>query len=428
MWGETEFFSHNGNLKTEFLSPLSIDKLYLHVLNQPFKRAKLMIYTIIAALLFVLGIGLLGAALFGRLRQRRILLLVVTVVLWGIAACSSQEGDVQTTTPTETPAPVAEQILPPEPTAEPAIEPTATTALSPLPDPTQPAAPEPELGQLVFPSERGGSFDIWVMHLIDPENPVQLTTSPGLDVEPMWSPDGSKILFLSTRDNPDNIHELYVMNADGSAQQRLLEWPESYEWGATWSPDGEKIAFTTTRDFNYELYVMNADGSGEPINITQNEGLDTYPHWSPDGQWLVFVSDRGGNWDIWKMDVQACLAALEAEEASGEACEAIQLTADNPDDDFYPRWSPDGSQIAFESRREANRDIYIMDADGGNVTRVTTELVHDSNPMWALDGTALIFSSERDFDWDLFIINVDGTDERRLTDVTGEDRFGDWMP
>ncbi|MCP4166300.1 MAG: hypothetical protein GY759_10450 [Chloroflexi bacterium] len=388
---------------------------------------------IIAAILFVIGIGLLGGALFGRLRQRRILLVILAIVLWAGAAYivindSNSGEDAQQTAAIETPVVVATEVEAATEVAEVSTSTPVPTATS-LPQPTATATSEPALGQLVFPSSRGGSLDIWLMDLNDIENPSQLTSAPGPDVEPVISPDGTKILFLSGRDVPANRHELWVMNIDGSEQQRLLEWPESYEWGATWSPDGEQIAFTSTRDYDYEIFIMNADGSNEPINVTANTALDTYPHWSPDGKWLVFVSDRGGNWEIWKMNIEACLEAFAEDGDTTAGCEATQLT-DNLEDDFYPRWSPDGNLIAFESRRNTNRDIYIMDADGGNLTRLTRDenRVHDSNPIWALDGKAIIFSSERDFDWDIYIINIDGTGERRLTFTNGEDRFGDWTP
>ncbi|MCO6452626.1 MAG: PD40 domain-containing protein [Caldilineales bacterium] len=384
---------------------------------------------IVAAVLFVLGIGTLGAAIFGKLRTRRLILLAVTGILWIIAAIifvgfgTSPMTDL-TAAATETPT------LTPEP------EPSPTAQSSPTPAPTATAtvASTALSGRLVFASQRSGNFDIWDMDL-ETEDFSQLTRDTANDVEPVYSPDGTMVAFSSSRDVSGGINEIWVMNADGSDQRKLVDWPDSYEWGATWSPDNEWIIFTTTKDFNYEIYAVPVDDSADPINISQAESLESYPDWSPDGRWLAFVSDRGGNWDIWKLDIEACLQARlsEADEESDqesnaeEACEATKLT-DNEDDDFFPRWSPDSSQIAFESRRFANRDIYVMDADGGNPTRLTDDVARDSTPIWALDGAAIIFSSERKYDWNMYILYLDSGEEEQLTNFEGEDRFGDWKP
>ena len=371
---------------------------------------------ILATLLFVIGAGLIGGALFGNLHAQRLILLLVGIGAWSLAAFLFINYGATATPQAATPVVVAAK--------SPTILPTATPAPTNTPIPT--ATPKPPSGKLVFHSDRGGNLDIWLAEGDDLSNFQQLTTDEQIDVEPHWSPDGSQILFVSGR-GTGGIHDLFLMDADGSNQKRLLSWPDSYEWGATWSPDGKYIAFTTTRDFNYEIYVMTVDGSDEPINLTQNPALDTYPNWSSDGRWLVFVSDRGGNWDIWKMDVAACLAARQAG-ASDPACQGENLTADNTDDDLYPRWSPDGSRIAFESRRNANRDIYIMDADGGNLSQITTDKNYQTYPIWAMDGQAIIYSSQQQLNWDLFLISLKSGEIRQLTHAKGEDRFGDWKP
>ncbi|MCW5857891.1 MAG: PD40 domain-containing protein [Caldilineales bacterium] len=389
---------------------------------------------ILAAILFVIGVGALGGAVFGRLRSRRLILLLVTILLWGAAAylfIFRQPAPTETEPPLEA-TPVAAATLSPQPTAAPTAEPaTEGTFTSELPN-AETAAPAVAMGavgtgQLLFASQRGGNFDIWLMDMAAPENLTQITTDPANDVEPRWSPDGSRILFSSTRGNANEVNDIWTMNTDGSGAERLAGWPESYEWGAVWSPDGKWVAFVTTRDGKYEVYLVPSDGSAEPLNLTQNDFLDSYPDWSPDGRWLVFVSERSGNWDLWKMDVQACLAARQAGKADDPGCEATQLT-DNPDDDVFPRWSPDGSQIAFESRRQANRDIYLMDADGGNLRQLTTNPERDSTPAWVNDGRTIVYAGERTLDFDLFQINTDGSDERQITSSRGEDRFADWRP
>ncbi len=403
---------------------------------------------LIASFFLVLGVGLWGGALFGRVRNRRWVLLVAAVLMWTLAGCAALRGEKKTETvptvavptptvaptstsaPTNTPAATATQ--PPTATEAPVSSPApgAAPGQSPLPTPTQAiqasAGAFPNaFGQLVFPSARSGNLDLWVMDLKDPAHPRQLTTSPAADVEPRWSPDGQNILFSSPEDRQYN--DLFVIHADGTGRRRLLDWPDTHEWGATWSPDGQLIAFTTEKDVYYQLYVMPFEGDEEPINLMQDENVYTYPDWSPDGRWLVFVSDRSGNWDIWKLDVQACLEARRAGQEGPDVCQPQQLT-DNVSDDLFPRWSSDGTRIAFSSLRNGDRDIYIMDADGSHVTRITQTPGNDSNPIWAMEDQAIIFSRRPQTDWDLYIIGIDGQNMQPLTQSPGQDRFGDWKP
>lgn len=89
--------------------------------------------------------------------------------------------------------------------------------------------------------------------------------------QPSWSPDGSRIAF-------SNLVQVYMMNADGSAQTQLTN-SSGFNRNPAWSPDGGQIAFQTDRDGNNEIYVMNADGSA-PLNLTNNPASDEQPSWS----------------------------------------------------------------------------------------------------------------------------------------------------
>jgi Tol biopolymer transport system component len=114
------------------------------------------------------------------------------------------------------------------------------------------------------------------MNADDGANLTRLTFSPFTDWFPSWSPDGTKIAFMSSRD--ENF-EIYVMNADGTNPVNLTNHPGSDEH-PSWSPDGTKIAFDSRRGNNGEIYVMNADGT-HPVRLTSNRVSDSSPSWSP---------------------------------------------------------------------------------------------------------------------------------------------------
>lgn len=118
---------------------------------------------------------------------------------------------------------------------------------------------------------------------------------------------------------------------------------------------------------------MNDDG-GSQVRLTNNPSVDDYPGWSPDGSRVVFQSDRDGDVEIFVMD--------------SDGSNVIQLT-NNTYTDSQPRWSPDNSKIAFTSNRDGNAEIYVMNTDGSSQTRVTNNSVADNYPAWSPDGMLL---------------------------------------
>jgi Tol biopolymer transport system component len=135
-------------------------------------------------------------------------------------------------------------------------------------------SPDGRIAYVKFtPSAPAFERDIYVTN--DDGSVTNLTKTLGENRGPAWSPDGTKIAFLSNR---TGVFDLYVMNADGSGVTALTADSAS-EGRPAWSPDGTKIAFASTRDGNWEIYVMNADGSGV-VRLTNHPAFDGMPAWT----------------------------------------------------------------------------------------------------------------------------------------------------
>ena len=128
---------------------------------------------------------------------------------------------------------------------------------------------------------------------------------------------------------------------------------------------------------------------------------------------IAFMSDRDGDSNIYVMD------------ADGGN---VQQLTDDPPWDWDPAWSPDGTRIAFHSDRDGDEDIYVMDADGGNVRQLTDDPGWDWDPAWSPDGTRIAFNSDRDGDWDIYVMDADGGSVLQLTDDPGRDWAPAWPP
>ena len=154
--------------------------------------------------------------------------------------------------------------------------------------------------QVVFTHLVFDNFEIYVMD-VDGGNRENLSNSPVDDMEPDWSPDGTKIAFVSDRN--DDADQIYVMDSDGKNQTRLTDGPRR-KLNPDWSPDGQKIAFTA-HDGIPHIDVMDADGKNRATLV----GQAMQPSWSPDGQKIIFVSAI--NWESEIMVIGADGQGLE---------------------------------------------------------------------------------------------------------------------
>jgi Tol biopolymer transport system component/flagellar hook assembly protein FlgD len=252
----------------------------------------------------------------------------------------------------------------------------------------------PDGSKLAFSSNRSGNYDIWAMNA-DGSGLINLANNPAYDGKPAWSPNGSKIAFVSDRSGNKDI---WTMNIDGSDLKQLTSLT-IIDTDPCWSPDSTRIAFASNRSDNYDIWVVNADGSGEPIKIMSSEAYEGEPSWSRAG--LAFTSDRSGHKEIWMLNA----------DGTGEA---FRLT-NNPAESQEPCWSPfaiplsDGSSrplITFTSTRQDNSDIYLMDTDGIDQSKSLTDYTNtDCNPAWSPDGGKVAFASFKDNQYDIWVMN-----------------------
>jgi Tol biopolymer transport system component len=310
---------------------------------------------------------------------------------------------------------------PPAPTAGPSLQvsPPTSTA-SPIPQNTQFPIPPPT-ARIAFVatgwSVPGADQEIFVMNP-DGTGITPISNSPGSDIEPTWSPDGKKLAFTSKR---DGNFEIYIMNADGSGQARLTDSPEDDHYPA-WSPDGSKIAFSSYQDAHEDLYVINVDGTGLARLTNTPDTNERYPDWSPDGKTILFSAFGGGKSGIFRMDP--------------DGSNVRQIMAGPL---HSPRWSPDGTQIAFDGEPAGCKlEIYIMDADGSNMRQITDHPKgcggYNKHPGWSPDGKKIVYSSadrnppSEPISPNIYVINIDGSGETALTQGVNKINYGGYDP
>jgi TolB protein len=292
------------------------------------------------------------------------------------------------------------------------------------------------VGRIAYirPSPGSGSFHIYV---IQPDGTSEVSVNEDTDLATYsgtsWSPDGTQIAFNSDRSGNAN-HNIYVMNLDGSNLRAVVE-DSGGDFAPAWSPDGQKILFQAWRDdtTRWDIYIVDIDGSNEQ-RLIGTELDEQLPSWSPDGSKILYQAGRE--------DIGTDIYLANAD-GSGVA----RVTSGNGRVHSSPAWSPDGSQIAFESNLHqaviqgvvpvAEFELYVMNADGSNVKRMTFEGTSNSQvrrPTWSPDGSQIAFEFTTVFSNNsapfttLVVLRVDGTNLYGVPNMPNGGIFPKWSP
>ncbi|MDB4954839.1 MAG: exported protein of unknown function [Myxococcales bacterium] len=311
-----------------------------------------------------------------------------------------------------------------------------------------PDAAVPRVAYVAFATDRDGNFEIYRMNP-DGTSRTNLTSNPASDTAPIWDPTGDHIAFLSDRTGSIDV---YVMTVDGANVINVSQGGKVTD--IAWAPDSAHLLFTSNRSGTNQIYRVRSDGS-ELTPLTTLAGGAMSPDWSPDGMHIAFIS---GN-KIYVMN------------ADGSSPTAITTGVD-----FFVKWRPDGSRIAFPHRITFQNDnIFVANPDGGSAINVTntagavevngwswspdgnylagtggldpdTEITvakadgssvtnvsmssssRDGSPCWSADSSMLIYSSDRSGNSDLYKVARVGGMSVNLTNSAGNDGGCAWRP
>ena len=206
--------------------------------------------------------------------------------------------------------------------------------------------------------------------------------------EVAFSPDFKQVVYYGWPPAMGEKPGIYAANADLSGE-RLVILGGVYP---SFSPGGDRLV----ANGGPKMYIFNSNGTG-----LRELGDGEYPAWSPVDSWIAHRGCYGGSCGVWL--------------TYADSGERVRLTTGGSDG--QPAWAPDGQQLAYISQEDGNFEIYRINRDGSNRTRLTEDLRSDGLPVWSPDGRWIAFRSDREGAWAIYIMRPGGSDVRKLVDA-----------
>ncbi len=262
--------------------------------------------------------------------------------------------------------------------------------------------------RIAFVSKQGNRFRLNIADW-DGENVVSPLNSPEPIISPSWSPDGSRIAYVSFESRKPVV---YVHTLATGQRMPVANFKGSNSAPA-WSPDGRTLAVALTRDGLSQIYLIDSNGSGAPRRITSSPGIDTEPAFSPDGKSIYFTSDRGGSPQIYRMA------------SDGSGASRVTFSASY---NVSPRVSPDGRLLSYVTRRDGRYLIVVRDIASPDGETILSETGREESPSFAPNGRWVMFATHNAGRDSLVAVTVDGRVRQRLTSGAGDIREPTWGP